>query len=50
MRELIQSLDAKRISGMAEATMIADDRLKWGALVPLAIEALGDTLEDLLNQ
>ncbi len=50
MRELTQSLDARRISGMAEATMIADDRLKWGALVPLAIEALGDTLEDFLNQ
>lgn len=50
LRDSIRTLDARRISGMADGTMLADDRLKWGATVPLAIEALGDTLEDFLNQ
>lgn len=48
--ESIQTLDAGRISNMADGTMVADDRLKWGAMVPLTIEALGDTLEDCLNR
>jgi hypothetical protein len=46
MEKCADRLDQRKIASVAEATMIADDRLKWGALVSLAIEAMGDSLED----
>lgn len=46
MEKCAGRLDQRKIASVAEATMIADDRLKWGALVSLAIEAMGDSLED----
>lgn len=47
--EITRRIDDRRLAGLSECTLAADDRLKWGAMVPLAIEAMGDAMEDLLN-
>lgn len=49
LAEVANRLDATRLTTLAEATTAANDRIRYGATLALAIESMGDALEDVLS-
>jgi DNA polymerase-3 subunit delta' len=49
LAEVASRLDAIRLAALADATSAANDRIRYGATLALAIESMGDALEDVLS-
>jgi DNA polymerase-3 subunit delta' len=49
LAEVANRLDAIRLTALAEATTATNDRIRYGATLALAIESMGDSLEDILS-
>jgi hypothetical protein len=49
LAEVANRLDAIRLTALAEATTVTNDRIRYGATLALAIESMGDSLEDILS-